>query len=155
MNAAQSRSTSNTVIVSQLIPASVDQVWSAWTVPSIKKRWWGRSENLELVLCEMDVRVGGNYRYGMAQHGSKDVLEAAHGVYQQVEPNHLLVYTWTWGGDAPLVKDTLVTVLFEELSGDQTRVTVTHERQPSAEVADIHQDGWTHMLADLVLHTRF
>lgn len=142
-----------TVRVSRVIPAPRAAVWRAWTDPAEKMRWWGRSEGLELRLCEIDLRVGGRYRYGMTPKGQPagEIGEAAHGEYQVVEPEQRLVYTWTWGGEAPAVRDTLVTVTFEALSEDETRVTVVHERQPDARVAGIHRDGWTHKLADLAL----
>ncbi|MCY6383672.1 SRPBCC family protein [Hoeflea prorocentri] len=142
----------DTVTVSEVIPAPVAAVWRAWTLPEEKMTWWGRSENLKLVLCEMDVRVGGRYRYGMAADGDTEVSEAAHGCYRVVEEEKRLVYTWSWGGEEPSVRDTLVTVIFERVDANATRVTVTHERQPTKRVATIHTEGWTHMLADLVLH---
>lgn len=142
------------VEVSETIPANVKDVWNAWTVPSIKKSWWGKTENLKLVLCEMDVRVGGTYRYGMAKSGETSVEEAANGKYLAVEPHKKLVYTWSWGGDAPSVKDTLVTVTFEAISRDLTRVKVVHERQPNETVASIHTEGWTNKLTDLALFAR-
>ncbi|WP_299723383.1 SRPBCC domain-containing protein [uncultured Tateyamaria sp.] len=142
------------VEVSETIPANVKDVWEAWTVPDIKKTWWGKTENLKLVLCEMDVRVGGTYRYGMAKSGETSVEEAANGKYLAVEPYKKLVYTWNWGGDSPSVKDTLVTVTFESISDNLTRVNVVHERQPTETVSAIHADGWTNKLADLVLFAR-
>lgn len=93
-------------------------------------KWWGRTGNLKLVLCEMDVRVGGQYRYGMTAAGDTQVSEAAHGSYRVVEKERRLVYSWTWAGDDPSVRDTLVTVTFESIDANATRVTVTHERQP-------------------------
>ena len=138
-----------TIVVKRVIAASASDVWRAWTTPALKKKWWGRSENLTLVECEMDVRPGGHYRYAMAPAGSDVAEEAAHGVYQLVEPERKLVYSWTWGGDNPSVENTLVTVLFNPLSNNETEVTVTHERQPSAKIAKIHTEGWTHMLLDL------
>lgn len=141
------------VRVSRVIPAPRAAVWRAWTDPEEKRRWWGRSEGLELRLCEIDLRVGGRYRYGMAAKGEPkgEIGEAAHGEYRVVEPERRLVYTWTWGGEDPSVRDTLVTVTFEALSEDRTRVTVVHERQPDARVAGVHRNGWTHKLADLAL----
>ena len=144
--------TFDTVSVSETIPAPVAKVWRAWTVPEEKMKWWGRTERLKLVLCEMDVRVGGHYRYGMAAAGDTEVSEAAHGTYQTVEKEKRLVYSWTWGGENPSVRDTLVTVTFESVDGNATRITVTHERQPSERVAAIHTEGWTNKLSDLVLH---
>ena len=38
-------------------------VFDAWTQPELFKRWWvPKSTGLNLLSCEMDVRVGGGYR---------------------------------------------------------------------------------------------
>ncbi len=139
-----------TVQVERIIPAAPDLVYRAWTTPSIKQQWWGRSENSSLVLCEMDVRVGGDYRYGMVVPGD-NAEERAVGGYLEVEPHSRLVHTWSWDQpDSPVV-DTRVTVTFENMDAGQTKVTVTHERLPTHAIAEIHERGWNHKLIDLFL----
>ncbi len=117
-----------------------------------KKRWWGKSENLELILCEMDVRVGGRYQvwYGAAvQHirgrgcaWRLPTSRAASPAGLHLDLGRRSTAGQGHSGDRR----------FEEVNAVSTQVTVTHERQPTAEVAKIHQQGWTWKLADLVLH---
>ncbi|MEM0907072.1 MAG: SRPBCC domain-containing protein [Pseudomonadota bacterium] len=139
----------NTVRVSRVVEASIERVWAAWTDPQQKQRWWGRAEGMECHLCEMDVRVGGQYRYGTRPLGSRDTHADVDGEYLVVEPPHKLVYTWSWTKEEPQVRDTLVTLEFEDLGGGRTRVHVTHSQQPSVDVAAIHDAGWHAKLADL------
>lgn len=144
------------VTADRLIPAAPLAVWHAWTDPVAMKRWWGRSEGLELFRCEMDVRVGGRYRYAMRPLNDQNgPVEEVHGAYIEAVPGQRLVFTWIWDSGAVegVSVDTLVTVTFSPEAGG-TRVRVRHENQPSEEVAKIHEGGWTAMLADLDAHVR-
>ena len=69
------------------------------------------------------------------------------GTFQEVVPPEKLVFTWQWENtDGPTEgAETLVTVEFRDM-GESTEVLLVHERFPSADVRDAHQQGWTSML---------
>lgn len=102
-------------------------VYEAWTRPELFRRWWvPQSFGLNLLSCEMDVRVGGGYRLVFA--GNPDPI-AFFGKYLEVTPHSRLSWSNDEGPDGPIT-----TVTFEE-SGGRTTVIVT-DLYPSKEVLD-------------------
>jgi uncharacterized protein YndB with AHSA1/START domain len=68
-------------------------VFSAWTEPA-HLRHWRVPHGFELVVCEVDLRVGGSYRFvHRAPDGSQ---HAFHGQYRQIERPSRLVSTFTY-----------------------------------------------------------
>ncbi len=39
-------------------------VWDAWTKPELLKQWLGVRGGWTFAVCEVDLKVGGKYRYG-------------------------------------------------------------------------------------------
>jgi len=126
--------------------APLERVWNAWTNPGVMSRWMAPSPDMPCHVTA-DVRVGGRYRIEMknAMEG-KDYI--AVGTYEEVVPSRLLVFNWSWEGDAALAENTRVTVEFEAKGGG-TEVTLTHERFAGAEQRDKHGEGWTGCLTRL------
>jgi uncharacterized protein YndB with AHSA1/START domain len=103
-------------------------VFEAWTKPEMLKRWWvPKSAGVSLLSCELDVRVGGRYRFELGLDASKSM--AFFGRYLEVIPNSRLVWTneESEGG-------AVTTVTFEEKGGKT--LLVLHELYPSKEALD-------------------
>ena len=65
-------------------------VFKAWTTPDLVKRWWSGQRGA-VTSAEIDLRVGGSWRYVMT---SSEGLEVAfHGEYQEIVPDERLVST--------------------------------------------------------------
>jgi uncharacterized protein YndB with AHSA1/START domain len=98
-------------------------VWKAWTTPELVRRWW-HAKRGEVTVCEIDLRVGGEWRYAMVTPEGFEV--AFHGEYREIVPNERLVTTETYEGLPEGVSEedgsTLNTATFEEAVG---RTTVT------------------------------
>jgi|SRR5579871_5285947 uncharacterized protein YndB with AHSA1/START domain len=105
------------VQITREFAASADLVYRAWTTPELIKRWWAGDQG-EVVSIEVDLRVGGTWRYVMTAHGGFEV--AFHGEYREIVPNARLVHTDVFEPmpDHPA----LTTVSFTEADG---RTTVT------------------------------
>jgi len=88
-------------------------------------------------MAEVDLRVGGKYRIEM--HAPDGATHIVSGEYREVAPPKRLVYTWGW--EDGTVKDSVVTVEFQE-RGKSTEVILRHERLPSAESRARHTEGW-------------
>ncbi|HWZ64274.1 MAG TPA: SRPBCC family protein [Steroidobacteraceae bacterium] len=102
-------------------------VFEAWTRPELLMRWWApKSTGVSLLSCELDVRVGGRYRFEFAHGASK---MAFFGRYLEVIPHSRLVWTNDESDDG-----SLTTVTFEEKAG-KTQL-VMHELYPSKEALD-------------------
>ena len=104
-------------------------VFEAWTKPDLFKRWWvPKSMGMALLVCEMDVRAGGTYRFVFGLDGSA-VMEV-FGKYIEVTPHSRLVWTNEEGEEGGAV----TTLTFEE-KGDQT-LLVKHDLYPSKAALD-------------------
>ncbi|MGH8923411.1 MAG: SRPBCC family protein [Acidimicrobiia bacterium] len=70
-------------------------VYKALTTPELIKRWWS-SKRGEVTLAEVDLRVGGKWRYVMVTEGGFEV--GFHGEYRELVPNELIVNTEVYEG---------------------------------------------------------
>lgn len=126
-----------------------ERVWRAWTDPAALKQWFRTTPEFTTPLAEVDLRVGGRFRLGMQQPGV-DEMYIATGVYRQIQPPEVLVFTWTWeGSEEP---ETLVTVDFRSV-GSKTEVTLRHEGFETVEARDLHTTGWQGCLSQLAAYT--
>ncbi len=67
-------------------------VFDAVTKPELLKRWLGVFGGWELAVCEIDLRVGGTYRYVWRQSSGGSAM-GVRGVYREVVPPERLVFT--------------------------------------------------------------
>ena len=71
-------------------------VWKAWTTPELIRRWW-HAKRGEVKSAEVDLRVGGKWRWVMVTtEGGFEV--AFHGEYREIVPHERLVYTEVFEG---------------------------------------------------------
>ena len=93
-------------------------VFKAYTTPELVRRWWaGKRGNV--TVAEIDLRVGGRWRYVMVAEGGFEV--AFHGEYHEIVPNEKLVNTEIFEG-APEGGAALVTCTFEDIGDGRTRL---------------------------------
>jgi len=108
-------------------PAAV--IFDAFTKPEILKKWYGQ-EGWEMVVCDVDLRVGGKWRFVSRLPGGKEIGQL--GVYQEIVPGKRLVNTENWEDwDAG---ECLVTTDLEEREGKTLLTTTT--LFPTTEVRD-------------------
>ena len=103
--------------------APKDLVYRAFTEPDLIRRWWNAKRG-EVTVCDVDLRVGGTWRYVMVTPDGTEV--AFHGTYREIVPNERLVYTELF--EMPGVSDddaTVNTVTLEEADGRTTMTSVT------------------------------
>lgn len=116
-------------VVRRRFNAPAHLVYRAWTTPELMKRWWvPKSIPMNLVSCEMDVRVGG--KYCLTFQTETIPRMDFFGRYIEVVPNERLVWTNEEGGEDA----STTTVTFVETDG-QTEVVVT-ELYPSKEALE-------------------
>ena len=118
-----------TIVIEREFDAPRRLVYQAVTQPDLVKRWWGCQQGT-LAVCEMDVRVGGRWRYVMrGPDGSDHVFR---GVYREIVPEEKVVQTSQYM-EYP---EALETMTLEEHGGKTTlRTVVLH---PSVEGRDAH-----------------
>jgi uncharacterized protein YndB with AHSA1/START domain len=115
---------------SRIFAAPPALVFEAWTSPELLRRWYGPS-GWSLVVCELDLRVGGAWRFVSRQPDGREIGQ--YGVIRELSPGKRIVQTENWEDWNP--GEVLVTTTFEP-SGAGTRVT-TSMRFPSPEVRDM------------------
>lgn len=79
------------IVVLRTFDAPPDKVWRAMTEPEHLRRWLG-DESFPLTTCEMDVRVGGTYRWVFTQPDGPGAMGIS-GTYDEVDRPHRLVST--------------------------------------------------------------
>jgi len=125
------------ILITREFDAPKELVWKAWTTPELVRRWWHANRG-EMTVCEIDLRVGGKWRYAMEAPGFGEV--AFHGEYREIEPFERLVSTEAYEGipdaDAHAAVDTLT---LAEI-GDHTLMTVLVEH-PTMEGRDMHVES--------------
>jgi uncharacterized protein YndB with AHSA1/START domain len=121
------------LVVTRTFNAPARIVFEAWTKPELIKRWWvPKSIDMSLLSCEMDVRVGGKYRFVFGRDASMPV--AFFGRYIEVTPYSRLAWTNDEREDGAVT-----TVTFEEQGGKT--LLAMHERYPSKEALDAAGTG--------------
>ena len=106
-------------------------VFEVMTKPEHVKQWWGRlGEGYSVPVCEIDLRVGGKWRF-VNRHPKGEA--AFHGEYREITPPSRLVFTEIFE-EFPDTVSVVTTELVEE--GGKTRMTAT-VRYPSLEVRDM------------------
>jgi uncharacterized protein YndB with AHSA1/START domain len=88
-------------------------VWKAYTTPELIRRWWAGSHGT-VTVAEVDLRVGGTYRYALVA-GEEKFEVAFHGEFREIEPATRLVHTEIYEGAPDNVS--VVTTTFTETDG--------------------------------------
>ena len=147
MNTKKSRHGSATVtlpsdreiLITRQFDAPAALIFKAWTTPELVKRWWG-FDSSEWLVCEIDLRVGGSWRYLTREEGGFEV--GFHGEYRSIEAPQRIVSTEVYEGfpDAAALN----TIVFEERAGVTTmtiNVLHTHKEHRDAHVASDMESG--------------
>jgi uncharacterized protein YndB with AHSA1/START domain len=123
--------TDDQIVITREFDAPKHLVYRAWTTPELVRRWWSGHRGV-MTVAEIDLRVGGAWRYAMNAEGGYEV--AFHGEFREIVPNERVVSTEIFEG-APGSGAAVNTVTFDERGG-RTTVTVVMQL-PSKEVRDM------------------
>jgi uncharacterized protein YndB with AHSA1/START domain len=75
--------------------APANLVYRAVTEPELVKRWWGARRGA-MTVAEIDLRVGGKWRYVMDASNGQEV--GFHGEFRDIVPNERIVQTEAYEG---------------------------------------------------------
>lgn len=115
------------ILVTREFDAPRHLVYRAYTTPELVKRWWGGRRG-EVTLAEIDLRVGGRWRYVMTANEGFEV--AFNGVFREVVPGERIVNTEVY--EAMPEGQALVTVTFSEADGRTTMTMLTEMESKEA-----------------------
>jgi len=115
------------IVLTQTLAEPCDAVFAVLTEAGHLPRWT-KSAGMSLVTCDVDLRVGGSFRY-VFQRSSGFKIEV-RGAYQEVEPPRRFVYTESYDSSpiTILVTTTLDTTSEGTLFRQTLRYASTQER---------------------------
>jgi len=123
------------ILITRRFDAPAALLFTAWTTPELVQRWWG-FETSQWLVCDIDLRVGGTWRYLTREENGFEV--GFHGEFREIEPPRRIVSTEVYEGLPIPDPDSAAAVnelVFEEEDGVTTMtVLVTHVTQE-------HRDG--------------
>jgi uncharacterized protein YndB with AHSA1/START domain len=119
--------TDEQILIEREFDAPRHLVYKAYTTPELVQRWWHANRG-EVTLVEIDLRVGGRWRYVMTACGGPEV--GFHGEYREIVPNERIVSTEFYEGVPDGVSEddatTLNTATFAEADSG-TKLTILVE----------------------------
>jgi uncharacterized protein YndB with AHSA1/START domain len=121
------------IVLTRTLNAPRKLVWDAVTQPEHVRRWYGCSA-LTLTACDIDLRVGGGYRYTMRAPDGVD--HTMTGVYREITAPERIVHTERYETTGFASPDALVTMTLIEQSGRTKLQTII--LHPSKESRDGH-----------------
>jgi uncharacterized protein YndB with AHSA1/START domain len=128
--------TEDQILIERDFDAPKELVWQAFTTPELVRRWW-HARRGEMTVAEIDLRVGGRWRYAMTTtNGGFEV--AFHGEYREIAPHERIVSTEVfegWTGDGPAVN----TMTLSERDG-RTTMTILVQHASKAD-RDAHVES--------------
>ena len=119
--------TDDQILITREFDAPKQLVYKAWTTPELVKRWWHANRG-EVTVVEIDLRVGGAWRYVMVADDGFEV--GFHGEYRELVPDELIVCTEVYEGMPD--GEALTTMTFTEADG---RTTLTLLVQATSKIS--------------------
>jgi uncharacterized protein YndB with AHSA1/START domain len=110
--------TDDQILITREFDAPRHLVYRAYTEPELIRRWWSGRRG-EVTSADVDLRVGGTWRYVMVAHDGSDV--AFHGEFREIVQNERIVSTEVYEGAPDSEAVDLVT--FTE-AGERTTLSI-------------------------------
>lgn len=122
------------IIWSRFVKASPELVFDAWTRPEHLRNWWGPRWH-DLIVCEVDLRIGGGYRF--VQRSSNGIEHGFRGTYLEIDRPRWLVSTFVYDGSPG--HQSIDSFRFDAV-GDGTTISC-RSRHDSIESRDMHVEA--------------
>jgi uncharacterized protein YndB with AHSA1/START domain len=123
--------TDDQILITREFNAPKHLVYKAFTTPELVKKWWSANRG-DVTVAEIDLRVGGAWRYAMVMDDGFEV--AFHGEYREIVPNERIVSTEVYEGMPE--GEAVNTMTLTEVDG-RTILTILVQHQ-SKEHRDAH-----------------
>ena len=131
------------IVMTRVFDAPRDLVWDAFTKPELLKRWFD-PRGWNLVVCEVDLRVGGTWRFVLRGPDGSEM--GMRGVYREIIPPQRSVHTELFDAFSDAGESVVTTELVERDGNTTLNVTVLY---PSSEVREaVIQSGMEHGAAE-------
>jgi uncharacterized protein YndB with AHSA1/START domain len=138
------------IVITRTFNAPRRLVFEAWTKPEHVRQWYGMRP-LKMTVCEIDLSVGGRWRYVLRSPDGSE--HGFGGEYKEITPPERLVYSESYEGMPG--HESLVTVSFEEQDGTTTltsRMLYQTKEDRDGHVASGMEPGMRETLGRLEQH---
>lgn len=81
------------ILITRKFDAPAELVFDVWTTPKHVRNWWGYERD-PMTVCEIDLRVGGKYRFVAVNEGHGEI--DFYGEFLEIDRPHRLVSTETF-----------------------------------------------------------
>jgi len=115
------------ILVTRGFAAPKHLVYRAWTEPELVRRWWTAKRGT-MTVCDMDVRVGGTWRWVMVTNEG-DFEVAFHGEYVEIVPDEKIVSSEEYEGMPGATAVNTVTLVEED---GRTKLTLLTQHKNKA-----------------------
>ena len=124
------------ILITREFNAPRHLVYKAWTTPELVRQWW-HAKRGEVTVAEIDLRVGGRWRWVMVTPDGFEV--GFHGEYREIVPDERLVTTEVYEGipvpEGESEEGALNTLTLTEADGRTTlSLLVQHASQESRDM---------------------
>jgi uncharacterized protein YndB with AHSA1/START domain len=125
------------ILITREFDAPRHLVYKAWTTPELVRRWWSGYRG-QVTSAEIDLRVGGRWRYVMVADGGFEV--AFHGEYREIVPDERIVNTEVYEQPEASAEDGVLNIVTFAQADGGTILTLLVQA-PSREVRDAIVDS--------------
>jgi len=130
--------------ISRVISADIESLFDAWLDVDSIREWMCPGETVRVPNPKLDARVGGKFDFTMQV---SDELLPHVGEYQVIDRPTKLQFTWV--SHHTHDQDSVVTINFEPLAENETRLTLVHTLLPDTISVENHTGGWTRIVETL------
>jgi len=121
------------------VDAPRERVFRMLTEPVELAKWWG-PRGFTTPEIELDLSVGGGYRFGM-QPPEGELFHLA-GEYFEIDRPSRLAYTFRWEEPTPDDRETVVSLSLAAI-GDATELSLSQGMFATKERRSLHRNGWS------------
>jgi uncharacterized protein YndB with AHSA1/START domain len=142
--------TDTKILITREFAAPRHLVYKAMTTPELIRRWW-HAKRGEVTVADVDLRVGGKWRWVMVTPDGFEV--AFHGEYRELVPDQRIVHTEVYEGVPGGDEDpAVVTTTFTEVGGrtKMTQLTELSNREARDMIIDSGMEAGMQDAMDLL-----
>jgi len=115
------------ITLTRSFDAPCDLVFAALTKPALVQRWLLGPPGWTMPVCEIDLRVGGAYRYVWRHADGREM--GMCGIYREIARPHRLVHTETFDTAWYPGEASVTTILIEHAGKTTLAATILYESQ--------------------------
>jgi len=143
----------NTIVIERAYPVSPERVFTAFSDPAKKRRWFVEGDSHEIESYELDFRVGGKEHYASRFKEGTPVAGLhlkSENMFRDIVPNRRIIFTSTMAMEGNIFSISLGTVeLLPTEKGTDLLLTFQSAFLEGADGPAMREAGWRGLLEKL------